>query len=126
MTCITQKSYMSQNCWTMNGSNIHCLQFPIRTNWLQARKRLAYLAAHRSEVICDSIWLVILRNSRLTSYCYFKLTMNFTVEWVDTKNYTSNLNSKGRGMELSDLVVFNGNLYTPDDKTGIVFRLVFF
>lgn len=51
--------------------------------------------------------------------------MNFTVEWVDTKNYTSNLNSKGRGMELSDLVVFNGNLYTPDDKTGIVFRLVF-
>lgn len=51
--------------------------------------------------------------------------MNFTVEWVETYNYTSNLNSKGRGMELSDLRVFNGYLYAPDDKTSIIFRFVF-
>ncbi|OQV20664.1 Soluble calcium-activated nucleotidase 1 [Hypsibius exemplaris] len=29
-----------------------------------------------------------------------------------------------RGMELSDLIVFNGKLYACDDRTGIVFQLV--
>ena len=29
----------------------------------------------------------------------------------------------GRGMELSELVVFNGNLYTVDDRTGVVYKL---
>ncbi|UXI16156.1 soluble calcium-activated nucleotidase 1 [Sarcoptes scabiei] len=32
-------------------------------------------------------------------------------------------NYAGRGMELSDLVVFNGKLYTCDDKSGIVFEI---
>lgn len=31
---------------------------------------------------------------------------------------TSSLNAKGRGMELSDLCLWNGSLYTCDDKTG--------
>lgn len=34
----------------------------------------------------------------------------------------SNLAQKGRSMELSDLKVFNGNLLTVDDRTGIVYR----
>lgn len=29
----------------------------------------------------------------------------------------------GRGMELSELIVFNGNLYTFDDRTGVVFQI---
>ena len=29
-----------------------------------------------------------------------------------------------RGMELSDLIVFNGKLYACDDRTGIIFQLV--
>lgn len=35
----------------------------------------------------------------------------------------SDYSSGGRGMELSDLVVFNGKLYTCDDRTGIVYEL---
>ncbi|KAI6240704.1 Soluble calcium-activated nucleotidase 1-like protein [Aphelenchoides fujianensis] len=50
-------------------------------------------------------------------------TMEFEIEWESVFNYTSFLNNKGRGMELSDLKVFNGHLYAPDDKTSIVFRL---
>lgn len=29
----------------------------------------------------------------------------------------------GRGMELSELIVFNGRLYTVDDRTGIVYEI---
>lgn len=36
---------------------------------------------------------------------------------------SSEFSSGGRGMELSELVVFNGKLYTCDDRTGIVFEI---
>lgn len=35
----------------------------------------------------------------------------------------SHLAEKGRGMELSDLVVFNGRLYSVDDRTGVVYQI---
>ncbi|KAI6232005.1 Apyrase [Aphelenchoides besseyi] len=50
-------------------------------------------------------------------------TRQFKIDWSEVYNYTGFLNSKGRGMELSDLKVFNGKLYSPDDKTSIVFQL---
>ena len=31
----------------------------------------------------------------------------------------SHISEKGRGVELSELVVFNGKLYTVDDRSGI-------
>lgn len=31
---------------------------------------------------------------------------------------------KGRGMELSELVVFDGRLLTFDDRTGMVFQII--
>lgn len=36
----------------------------------------------------------------------------------------SSLGQGGRGMELSELVVFNGKLYTVDDRTGVVYEIV--
>lgn len=36
----------------------------------------------------------------------------------------SSFSLKGRGMELSELVVFNGKLLTFDDRTGIVYEIV--
>ena len=36
----------------------------------------------------------------------------------------STLSQGGRGMELSELVVFNGKLYTVDDRTGVVYEIV--
>lgn len=46
------------------------------------------------------------------------------VEWdEDTVVLESHLSEKGRGMELSELVVFNGKLYSVDDRTGIVYHI---
>lgn len=46
------------------------------------------------------------------------------VEWDgDRVVLESHLSEKGRGMELSELVAFNGKLYSVDDRTGIVYRI---
>lgn len=46
------------------------------------------------------------------------------VEWdKGHRVLESHLAEKGRGMELSDLVVFNGKLYSVDDRTGVVYRI---
>lgn len=46
------------------------------------------------------------------------------VEWdADRVVLESHLSEKGRGMELSELVAFNGKLYTVDDRTGVVYRV---
>lgn len=46
------------------------------------------------------------------------------VEWdPDKLVLESHLSEKGRGMELSDLVAFNGHLYSVDDRTGVVYRI---
>ncbi|KAM6939818.1 soluble calcium-activated nucleotidase 1b [Xenentodon cancila] len=46
------------------------------------------------------------------------------VEWdANTVILESHLAEKGRGMELSELVVFNGHLYSVDDRTGVVYRI---
>ena len=38
--------------------------------------------------------------------------------------FNATCNFSGRGMELSDLLLFKKRLYSVDDKTGIVFELV--
>ncbi|XP_029913433.1 soluble calcium-activated nucleotidase 1 isoform X2 [Myripristis murdjan] len=46
------------------------------------------------------------------------------VEWdQDRVVLESHLAEKGRGMELSELVVFNGKLYSVDDRTGVVYHI---
>ncbi|XP_049427281.1 soluble calcium-activated nucleotidase 1b isoform X1 [Epinephelus fuscoguttatus] len=46
------------------------------------------------------------------------------VEWdAETVTLESHLAEKGRGMELSELVTFNGQLYSVDDRTGVVYRI---
>lgn len=46
------------------------------------------------------------------------------VEWdTDRIVLESHLSEKGRGMELSELVAFNGKLYSVDDRTGVVYHI---
>lgn len=46
------------------------------------------------------------------------------VEWdPDKVVLQSHLSEKGRGMELSELVAFNGKLYSVDDRTGVVYNI---
>ena len=47
-----------------------------------------------------------------------------SVKWDDeVRKLKSQISAKDRGMELSELIVFNGNLYSPDDRTGIVYEI---
>jgi len=48
-----------------------------------------------------------------------------TIEWEHGEPHIikSGINEDDRGMELSELVVFNGKLYSCDDRTGIVYEL---
>ncbi|XP_037332997.2 soluble calcium-activated nucleotidase 1 isoform X2 [Pungitius pungitius] len=46
------------------------------------------------------------------------------VEWdAERVVLESSLSEKGRGMELSELVAFNGKLYSVDDRTGVVYHI---
>lgn len=45
-----------------------------------------------------------------------------SVKWEDEAvTLSSQLGMKGRGMELSELVTFDGRLLTVDDRTGLVY-----
>lgn len=47
-----------------------------------------------------------------------------SIEWdKDHGVLESHLAEKGRGMELSDLIVFNGKLYSVDDRTGVIYQI---
>ncbi|XP_063309498.1 soluble calcium-activated nucleotidase 1 [Pelobates fuscus] len=69
----------------------------------------------------DNTWFSYLKRGHLT---LFNTGDQVTVEWEkeDIKLET-HLAEKGRGMELSELIVFNGKLYTVDDRTGVVYRV---
>lgn len=49
----------------------------------------------------------------------------FGVSWPEggEQELFSGHNEAGRGMELSELVQYNGRLFAPDDRTGIVFEV---
>jgi soluble calcium-activated nucleotidase 1 len=47
----------------------------------------------------------------------------YSVSWLKEKVIKGDMNEALRGMELSELVLFNGHLYTCDDRTGIVYEL---
>merc|ERR1719402_826192 len=46
------------------------------------------------------------------------------VQFRDNVTLSSNLAAGGRGMELSELTVFNGGLYTLDDRTGVIYQII--
>lgn len=69
-----------------------------------------------------------------TYYSYFKQgylsfnpkTLKVIVSW-DAKEpikLKNNFALKGRGMELSELVTFNGRLLTFEDRTGLIYEIV--
>ncbi|XP_055548855.1 apyrase [Wyeomyia smithii] len=54
---------------------------------------------------------------------YIPSTGKITISWDEgqPKELKSSFALKGRGMELSELVVFNGRLLTFDDRTGLIY-----
>lgn len=67
-----------------------------------------------------NIWISYLIEGLLT----LKANNEATVSFDRTPSVLkSSMSQGGRGMELSELIVFNGKLYTCDDRTGIVYEL---
>ncbi|XP_071381247.1 soluble calcium-activated nucleotidase 1b isoform X2 [Centroberyx affinis] len=69
----------------------------------------------------EQTWFSYMRKGHLT---VSESADRLEVEWdAETVTLESHLSEKGRGMELSELVVFNGHLYSVDDRTGVVYRI---
>lgn len=95
---------------------------PVKT-WRGNRYRIGVIAdldtASRSSK--DQTWFSYMKTGHLT---VSEVGDSLEVEW-DEKLLTleSHLAERGRGMELSELVAFNGHLYSVDDRTGVVYRI---
>ncbi len=48
-----------------------------------------------------------------------------SIEWDEGEpaELRSSMSTGGRGMELSELIVFNGKLFTVDDRTGVIYQV---
>ncbi|KAK1887101.1 Soluble calcium-activated nucleotidase 1 [Dissostichus eleginoides] len=98
------------------------LSRPVKTEH-GIRYRIAVIAdldtASRSSK--DQTWFSYMKRGYLT---ISNSADRLEVEWdADTVTLESHLAEKGRGMELSELVAFNGHLYSVDDRTGVVYRI---
>eukprot|EP01088_Endostelium_zonatum_P000146 TRINITY_DN1022_c0_g1_i3.p1 TRINITY_DN1022_c0_g1~~TRINITY_DN1022_c0_g1_i3.p1 ORF type:complete len:379 (-),score=79.58 TRINITY_DN1022_c0_g1_i3:71-1207(-) len=74
-----------------------------------------------SRVNPDLNWRAVIRRGVLSRN---PTTSVYSVSWQSEFEIHSKLNEGGRGMELSDLAYYNGHLYSFDDRTGIVFRII--
>jgi len=64
-------------------------------------------------------WESFLKNGVMT-----RGSAGYSVTWEpEALSLTSKINEEGRGMELSELVYFNGQLFSCDDRTGIVYEI---
>ena len=61
-------------------------------------------------------WASYLKTGTLTVHSDKTISVKWDKEMVTLKSHIS---EKGRGVELSELIVFNGKLYTIDDRSGI-------
>ncbi|KAM9596888.1 soluble calcium-activated nucleotidase 1 isoform 2-T2 [Trichechus inunguis] len=69
----------------------------------------------------EHTWFSYLRKGHLT---LSDSGDRLVVEWDPGHEVLeSHLAEKGRGMELSELIVFNGKLYSVDDRTGVVYQI---
>jgi len=80
----------------------------------------------RSKLADGKSWGAHVRRGSLTLYGDGNsLPYSAKVTWDDSKVelLKSNLAAGGRGMELSELVWFNGAMCTVDDRTGVVYKI---
>lgn len=71
---------------------------------------------------CSVAWRSYLKMGYLT-YSHSNDKIEFKWDEEEPKELTSGFSIKGRGMELSELVTFDGKLLSFDDRTGLVYDL---
>ncbi|XP_017887428.1 soluble calcium-activated nucleotidase 1 isoform X2 [Ceratina calcarata] len=112
--CVTQCRYQKYN-------KTYPLSSPVRTS-----KGFTYRIAIVSDLDHDSrsldkknLWYSIMKTGSLF---WNPSTNSLSIIWDDRNQMlTSSLTMKGRGMELSELVTFDGHLLSFDDRTGVVY-----
>lgn len=70
--------------------------------------------------VAEYQWSSYVRRGWLTVEDENKVKLSWDGEPAKISSY---LSEKGRGMELSELVAFNGKLYAVDDRTGVVYEI---
>uniref|UniRef100_A0A7E4V2W3 Soluble calcium-activated nucleotidase 1 n=1 Tax=Panagrellus redivivus TaxID=6233 RepID=A0A7E4V2W3_PANRE len=71
-------------------------------------------------VVNGSVWY----STYLQGYVQYSQQLSqYSMQWQQSKNFTGSLAFANRGMELSELHSFDGNLITVDDKTGVVYKI---
>jgi len=101
------------------------LSQPISINNVGIKFRIAIISdldkASKSQTE-KNMWYSYYKKGFLTWY-----TTNNSIELVwdleAPKVLKSSISMGGRGMELSELVTFNGKLYSFDDRTGIIYSI---
>ncbi|KAL4239927.1 Soluble calcium-activated nucleotidase 1 [Mactra antiquata] len=98
------------------------------TNPIKSSRGTSYRIAVVTDLDTDSkskdkknTWISYLKFGNLTIYDdYSRVIISFD----NTVELSSKVSEGGRGMELSELIVFNGKLYTVDDRTGVVYEII--
>lgn len=70
----------------------------------------------------SSTWVSYFKKGYLT-WDPVHRTASVTWDAEQPARLRSTFGQGGRGMELSELIVFNGKLYAPDDRTGIIYEI---
>ena len=125
-----QRTKMKLPCdqdWLSKFSRTVNTKYPL-TDPLVTTEGLQYRIAIVTDLDTDSksekksnTWISYLTYGNLSiSEDHKKVSVNFENNPV---TLTSGMSQGGRGMELSELVTFNGKLYTVDDRTGFVYEI---
>ncbi|XP_054160505.1 soluble calcium-activated nucleotidase 1-like [Oppia nitens] len=102
--------------------------YPLSKPEYLANEKIRYRIAITTDLDTDShidshqnLWISYLLKGYLIYYPNEEVV---EIKW-DKKSISlrSSLASEGRSMELSELIVFNGKLYSCDDRTGIVYHI---
>ncbi|KAL3987037.1 class B basic helix-loop-helix protein 4/5 [Sarotherodon galilaeus] len=125
------RSYGSRS-WRVNPSDSHQSDMQYNDTYpLSSPERTPQGTRYRIGVIAD-LDTSSLSDKKMTWFSYMRRGYllvsesgdKVAVEWdADRVVLESHLSEKGRGMELSELVVFNGKLYSVDDRTGVVYHI---
>ncbi|XP_043260212.1 soluble calcium-activated nucleotidase 1 [Colletes gigas] len=118
----TSSQFLTQ-CQYYKYNKTYPLSTPIRT-----LKGIAYRIAIVSDLDHDSkslndqnTWYSIMKTGTLS---WDTTIRSLSIAWDDkTQMLTSSLTMKGRGMELSELVTFDGHLLSFDDRTGAIYYI---
>ena len=113
--------------WRAKFSHLVNTKYPL-TDPLVFPEGLQYKIAIVTDLDTDSkskhksnTWISYLTYGNLSiSDDHKKVSVKFDNEPI---TLTSSMSQGGRGMELSELVTFNGKLYTVDDRTGFVYEI---